>query len=770
MSSSERTFQEALNAFNSKKFPDAERHFRKLLKSHPSHVGALNLLTVALMSQERYQDAEPFIARAVKLQQSSDVSYYNYGLISKKLNKPVQALEQFNHALRLNAGVAETWNNRGTVFNDLKQFDNAVSDFDRALALNPGYAEAFCNKGKSLIGLKRSDDALAAYDRAVTLAPDVAEGWVGRGNVLCELERYSEALLAFEKALALKPDFAEGWIGHGSAMLDLGRVDEAVSSYQKGLTIKPGAAEGWLGLGYALRELKQFKEAYDAFDKALTLKPDLTAAWLSRGGILFETNKNDQAIADFEKVLEINKPNFLASVAACLSELQIIYENENDIESRRAAYQNKLTALRDQIESGDDCGDPKDLFRMWAPFYLAYQGRNDRDLQRVYGSMACRIMEREFPAATPSGLAKSGEKIRIGIVSAYFFRHSNWKIPIHGWLSQLDRSRFQVFGYHVGKEFDSATEQAAVMCDRFTKGVMPIEDWRKQILADAPHVLIYPGLMMEKVTLQLAAMRLAPVQCNSWGHPDTSGMPSIDYFLSSDLMEPVDGQDCYTEELVRLPNLSIYYEPAAITPSPIGRAELGLRDDAVAFWCGQSQYKYLPQHDDVFARISESVGNCQFVFIRHGVAEVTDTFRGRLERAFALRGRKASDYCVYLPFLDSGAFIAAVGCCDIFLDSIGWSGCNSTLESLVQNLPIVAMDGSTMRGRHSAAILRMMGVPETIAKDVDEFVSLAARLATHADERQAMSRKIALHKDRVYRDRTCIAALESFLERVGREA
>ena len=58
---------------------------------------------------------------------------------------------------------------------------------------------------------------------------------------------------------------------------------------------------------------------------------------------------------------------------------------------------------------------------------------------------------------------------------------------------------------------------------------------------------------MDELSLQLAAQRLAPVQCNSLGHPETSGLPTIDYFLSSDLMEPLDAARHYTERLVRLP-------------------------------------------------------------------------------------------------------------------------------------------------------------------------------------------------------------------------
>ncbi|WP_291571499.1 tetratricopeptide repeat protein, partial [Bradyrhizobium sp.] len=128
----EQTFQEAVKAMNSGRPVDAERLFKKLLKRLPDNISVLNLLTVVLVSMDRHAEAEPLISKAIKLNQSSDVSYYNYGLISKRLGKFQQALEQFNNAIRLNAKAPETWNDRGAVLNDLKQYENAISDFDRA--------------------------------------------------------------------------------------------------------------------------------------------------------------------------------------------------------------------------------------------------------------------------------------------------------------------------------------------------------------------------------------------------------------------------------------------------------------------------------------------------------------------------------------------------------------------------------------------------------------------------------------------------------------
>jgi predicted O-linked N-acetylglucosamine transferase (SPINDLY family) len=294
---------------------------------------------------------------------------------------------------------------------------------------------------------------------------------------------------------------------------------------------------------------------------------------------------------------------------------------------------------------------------------------------------------------------------------------------------------------------------------------LSIDKWRSEILSDAPHIVIHPEIGMNAVATRLAAQRLAAVQCTSWGHPDTSGFPTIDYFLSSELMEPTGAQDHYTERLALLPNLSIYYEPPDLQPAEVERAELGLRPSATVFWCGQSLFKYLPQFDQVFGRIAQEAGDCQFAFIRYEPGtQVNDMFLRRLDRAFAAVGLRATDYCVLLPRLSSQRFVAAIGQCDIVLDSIGWSGCNSTLEGLQHHLPSVTMTGPLMRGRHTMAILRRMGMEETIAQTVDEYVTTAVRLARDTSWRRSVKSRIAENKHRLYRDESCVSALEAFLE------
>ncbi len=270
---------------------------------------------------------------------------------------------------------------------------------------------------------------------------------------------------------------------------------------------------------------------------------------------------------------------------------------------------------------------------------------------------------------------------------------------------------------------------------------------------------------MDPVATKLAAQRLAPVQCSCWGHPVTSGFPTLDYFLTSDAMEPPGGEASYTETLVRLPNLGIYYEPQDMPDIALTRAELGLDADSLVFWCGQSLFKYLPEYDDVFPQIAGQAGRCTFVFIEYVPDSRAGTiFRERLAAAFARHGLDAAHFCVFLPRLAPAQFIRLFSLCDVVLDSIGWSGGQTTLESLNSNLPIVSMPGTLMRSRHTAAMLQLMDLPEMVADSVEAYVAIAARLANDPAWRQAIGDRVAAGKHRLFRDRAAIDGLEAFLD------
>ena len=282
---------------------------------------------------------------------------------------------------------------------------------------------------------------------------------------------------------------------------------------------------------------------------------------------------------------------------------------------------------------------------------------------------------------------------------------------------------------------------------------------------------MYPEIGMNAPTMLMAALRLAPVQCTAWGHPVTTGLPTIDYFLSSELMEPENAQEHYSEKLIRLPNIGVSYPKPYIPRISKTRADYQLPEDAILYLCCQAPFKYLPQYDRIFPEIALQVPRAKFLFLRGGLLQK------RLKRAFDTVNLDYQDYCLFLSIPERFDYLMINLLSDVYLDTITWSGGNTSLEAIACNLPIVTCTGEFMRGRHSDSFLKMLGVTDTIAANQAEYIEIAVKLGNTPDLRNQISQRMSENcdkskghalRDRLYEDKACVVGLEEFYQRVVR--
>jgi predicted O-linked N-acetylglucosamine transferase (SPINDLY family) len=653
----------------------------------------------------------------------------------------------------------------------------AAAAYRAAVALDPANASLHLRLANALLADPgQLDAAMDCLRRVVALAPEHAAAHLQLGMALWRRGDVAPAIALAERAIRLDAGLPAGHAALGAMLRHVGRHEEAIASLQAALTRNPDDAEACFNLGACLAEAGDLAQAAPWVERAVALAPGHLPAAIKLGSLLTSLGRQEAALAAYRAALARFPHDPVLRLGATMAELPMVHDDVAQVERCRARYGASLDALAQFFadRGGATARVDAEAIGSEQPFFLAYQGRDDRALAARYGAMVAGVMQAAYPQwAPPPRVAPPapGEKIRVAIVSGHFWAHSVLKVPTRGWLALLDRTRFRVLGYHVGARVDSETAAVRRACDRFVQGPLSLAQWCETIRADAPHVVIFPELGMDAVTPRLAALRLAPIQCVSLGHPVTSGLPTIDWFVSSESMEAPDAEAHYTERLLRLPNLGFAYVPPIIEATAMRRDAIGLRGDAVAFWCCQHLPKYQPQFDHVFARIARRLDAAQFVFIASPRGEeVTARFRARLARAFAAHGLDAARYVVILPRLTTADFAGVAAICDVFLDSIGWSGMNTALESLAGALPIVTWPGPLMRSRHSLAVLRMLDVSETVAGSEDEYVDIAVRLGCDPEWRAAISARMAANRARVEADPAPVRALEAWIEQVAGRA
>ncbi len=447
-----------------------------------------------------------------------------------------------------------------------------------------------------------------------------------------------------------------------------------------------------------------------------------------------------------------------------LLSLPIVYEDEGEITYWRDRFTTGLHKFK-EIITDKLASDPQ-----WAwqsiqgdtNFYLAYQGLDDRPLQEIYGNLVCEIMARNLPQySEPIPMPPITNKIRVGYISNHLRFHAATRSCLN-WLKYSDRQQFEIYSYLVDQRTDFFTEQFKQASDVFRHIPLSISEICHQIRADNLHILVYTDVGMHPFSSQLAGLRLAPIQCNSWGHPITSGMPTIDYYLSSDLMEISSAQKFYSESLVRLPNLGFSYPAIKMPEHSKTREDYGLPNDRILLLSCQGLYKYLPQYDYIFPRIATLVPDACFVFLAHPSPVVTQIFQTRLARSFSSYGLNYQQFCIFLPQMLWYDYLNLQRVCDIFLDTLAWSGGNSSLEAIACGLPIVTCPGEQMRSRHAYAMLQILGVNDTIAPSLEQYIVIATRLAQDNSWREQIIAQMQSKIEYLYDDRVCISALEDF--------
>ncbi len=576
----------------------------------------------------------------------------------------------------------------------------------------------------------------------------------------------SKAAELYTQALTHDDQDARTWANLGNALSISGSQDKALEAYQRSVELCPDNPMMRFNLGVALLDNDKLVQAQEHLEYVAKKNPEFAWAHERLGELYYRRNIRSQSLRSYDKAVELRPMDIGLKWRRCMAELSICYRNDKEIETARENYFKQLVNLLQSFNSSNqEAVTTAFQGLVQTPFYLAYQGRNDINLQRLYGDFISRVVRANFPGLPEVHGTPSKEKDgrwRIGFVSKYFARHSVWKIPLRGWLENLDKQEFSLYGYATTHCPDSS---AVELCTKYVHGDFQVNQLAEIIARDSLHAIIFPEIGMDWKTLCIAALRLAPLQMAGPGHPQTTGLSTVDIFLSSRLMEPPDAQKYYTEKLILLPNLSSYNYPSPVT-ADLSRRSLGLPEDGVLYLSPQSLFKYLPKYDDIYAHIARKVPDARFLFICHDYSDdITACFKHRIYSCFAKLNLDPEKYIVFLPRLSSDKFTALCGLCDIFLDNIGWSGNNTSLEAIWQGTPVITLPLEMMRSRHAAANLQMTGVTDTICSSVEEYIQTAVELGRNLGRRQTIIQALRKKRNSAFGDKECLKGLEDLLKK-----
>ncbi|MCL4202553.1 MAG: TIGR03032 family protein [Pirellulaceae bacterium] len=537
-----------------------------------------------------------------------------------------------------------------------------------------------------------------------------------------------------------------------------GRLHEALQAYRQALEIDPNRAAVHCNLGNLWQELDDQHQAIGSYRQALELDPELVPARQNLGYLLFNHGRTEEAVAVYEALLERDPSPMNRMLDAGV--LPVVYQSAADVDRWRQRLSERLDGLLAD-------GAVIDTTATLAPtsFFLAYQGRNDAEIMRRIGRIH-RGPELVPPADGPL-CPRSDGRLRVGFLSAYFRDHTIGRLNL-GRIRHLDRRRFEVTVLSATGRQDAVAADFRTAGDRYVPLEREVSAARQRIADQDLDVLIFADVGMDSLTSTLARSRMAAVQCVTWGHPDTTGSPHIDYFLSSELLELPEADGHYSERLVRLPRLATHFpRPALVDVAPpLDRSQrqalasgFGLDPQRHHYLCPQTLFKLHPDFDAVLAAIIEADPRAEIVLLEGRVQHWTALLRERFQRTLPDGDRRIR----WLPAQPRDAFLRLLAAADVVLDPLHFGGGHTSYEALALAAPVVTLPGEFLRGRITQALYRAIELTDLITETPEAYVETAGRLAGDESFRRKICTRIAAAAGVLYENPAEVDCLADWL-------
>ena len=717
------TYRRAAALCREGKLAEAEARCDDILESIPEHFEALHLLGIIRARQGLYAAAELRLAAAVESNPQSAEAHANRAGVLKVLRRYDDALASCDRALALNPELVGVLNIRGVALAELKRHEEALASLDRALALKPSFVEALNNRSAVLTELKRYGEALANLDQAVALKPEFLEALNNRAGVLKELERYDEALASLDRALALQPDFADGLSNRGAILNCLKRFEEALVSLDRALALKPNLVGALNNRGIALRHLKRNGEALSSFDRALALQPDFVEVLRNRGSTLSDMGRHEEAIRALERALALGpdlpslKGGLLLSKMTCC-----------DWRSYEELSDSVIADVRLE-KSGVN------------PFTFLGISKSSQDQLQC----ARRWVRDECPpspSAVWTGERYQHRRIRIAYLSADFRHHATSRLIV-GLFEHHDRDLFETTAIAFGpdtRDTMRARVQAAFehFIDVREKTDREVASLMREREID---IAVDLGGFTTHSRTKIVALRPAPIQVSYLGFPATIGAEYIDYLVADTVVIPPSDQPWFSEKIVYLPDSYQVNDSRRWIPEwTRSRAQAGLPETGFVFCSFNNNFKINPAMFDVWMRLLREIGG-SVLWLLEGNAAVP----ANLRREATTRG-VAPERLVFAPKIAYTEHLARQRLADLFLDSLPCNAHTTASDALWVGLPVLTCSGTTFAGRVAASVLRAAGLPELITFSLEDYETLALRLARDREMLAGVRGRLAQHR------------------------
>jgi predicted O-linked N-acetylglucosamine transferase (SPINDLY family) len=451
-----------------------------------------------------------------------------------------------------------------------------------------------------------------------------------------------------------------------------------------------------------------------------------------------------------------------------LSELLIprIYNSVEEIEMYRDQYNKVLDDLYNNYEEYIIKSDEEFLnylqFIYCYTFPLSYQGLNNVNILKKQ----CLTYRKILPQLNYTSVyldeikSTKREKIKIGFISTNFFNQSVTRDRM-GVIRNISRDIFDVVVFYYFKPSD---DLGGFIWNGENKNIILPEtnifDRRKIIENEKLDILIFCDIGMAPDTFFLAFSRLAPIQCTTWGHSDTSGIDTIDYYLSSTYYEDNNSYENYSEKLILLDSLCTYYYKIIQEPEYGKKIDFCISNNVNTYLCSQVLFKIHPNFDKIMNDILEKDKNGVLLFIKMNVGKyIQNILINRLTKTL-------KNNITRVHFIDwqtcEREYYKLLSIADVIIDPHPFGGCNTSFSAFGMGIPIITYPAKLINGRFTYGLYKKMQILDLIVDNDEDYVKMAIKCGTDKEYRKNISLKIYENSRKIFNEIESIMSWTKF--------
>lgn len=542
----------------------------------------------------------------------------------------------------------------------------------------------------------------------------------------------AEAVETLQNLLTITPGHFAGWNALGQAMLSQKKYEDALAFFVESLRLQPKIPTAKLNIAHALRQQGRLELAKDYMEQVMTEHPNLELGWSLFSDICFD-------LGDINAM-----KNALTSLINITDSTDTRLRRDLSLPLCQASHETTLESLDESLRhwdcssvAGIPTGVPNCIFQL-----AYYDGNHRHRLEAI--SLLFRKTYPDLNYISPNIHKKTGTKLKIGIATAFLDRFHAISFCYASLIKSLS-AEYDLVYFRLPAQKDMPYIDSNLGLKKTLDLSHDIKRNRQIIDSQQVDILWYLDINMSPDTYFLAHSKLAPIQLVSAGHPCTTGISTIDYFISSQHLEPDNPQDFYTEKMIQLPTLPMIYQDCDIGIIESKRKAFDLPEDKNIYFCAQTLFKVHPKMDQIFKGILEQDSNALILFSYAGTPLATQ-LQERLRKNLG----DLAERCLFIPPVVQHLFFYLLASVDVILDTTPFGSGNTLCQSLAVGTPTVCFDLKDLRGAGAPGIYRLMGIEDTTVSSVSQYIDCAIKIANTPEFRHNLQTRILENKHKIF--------------------